>query len=138
MFKHKKDQTRFFYLHPLAAMLAFEMKYYCESHGLEYLITSTVSTHKEDEELGRVSSSHRTGRAFDLRCKSWPQGSIKKFVDFFEGKYGHIAAISGSSFKRNLIVVHDSGNGIHMHVQIHARFSREITLPRQRKPKKSQ
>lgn len=121
-FKDKKDMELFFQLHPLVMLVLVDMYSYCYDNKMPFTLTDTVSTIEEDRELNRVSSSHRTKRAADIRTNQWNHLELKDFVNYFSNKYKKIAAISGSG-KPELIVVHDSGNGMHAHIQIHSRYS---------------
>ena len=125
MFKHEKDSIRLFHLHPLVLMVLFDMKYYCDLNHMRFNVTSTMSTAQEDKELGRRSSSHRTGRAFDLSLRQWDETEIKDFLNYFNEKYKHIAAFSKSANKTVLVVRHNSGHGDHLHVQINLRYSKK-------------
>lgn len=105
-------------LHPVAQLIAEEMARYFELHGKKFVITDIISNEAEDRKYGRVSSSHREGRAFDFRV----HGLTRDFLDAFEKRFEHIyktkAAISKESGTPQLIVIHDNGNGNHGHVQI--------------------
>ena len=136
IFKHKKDHKRFMYLHPLILSVLFDMQYWCNERNIPFKITSTVSSEKEDEKLKRVSSSHRTGRAFDMSVQGWDKKRINEFRTVFNNKYNHIAAISGYTNQPTLIVYHNSGHGDHFHVQIHSKYSNEIKLAQQNLPPK--
>jgi len=108
-------------MHPIALMIMFDMIQYLVSSGVNPVITSTVSTIQEDKELGRVSLTHRTGRAFDLSIKEWPDNFTNYFVRRFKNKYGHYGAIVNGS--PSLIVDH-IGTARHLHIQINAKYKR--------------
>ena len=124
--KHKKDHNRLLYIHPLLMLVLADARLWCEENGLPFKITSTVSTLKEDKSLGRISSSHRTGRAADISVHDWDVYSISRFRDFFNEKYKDIAAVSSSNNHPILGVYHNSGHGDHIHIQIHAKYSLNI------------
>lgn len=126
MFKHKRDEKLFLHLHPLILMVMFDMKYYCEKNDLPFLVTSTLSSIEEDEELGRMTSSHRTGRAFDLAVRSneWKSKDIAEFKEYFEEKFSDIAAFSKTTLRPALVVYGDKEHRDHMHIQINKRFSK--------------
>lgn len=132
-FKHKKDETRFLHMHSLLLSIMFDMDFWCELRGLPFVITSTVSTDSEDKKLKRISSSHRTGRAFDISLRGWTHKDINLFRAEFNRKYEQYGAISKYTSKPTLIVWHNNGNGDHMHTQIHSKYSLDINL----KPKKT-
>lgn len=122
MFKHEKDKIRYLYLHPAILLVLFDMKFYCYQEGMRFNVTSTVTTLEEDNKVHRKSSTHRTGRAFDLSLRGWSELEIKDFINYFNEKYKHIAAYSQLSGRNNLIIRHNSGYGDHLHVQINAKF----------------
>lgn len=128
IFKHTKDKTRFLYMHPIALMIMFDMYNWCIENNVEFQVTSTVSTKEEDEKYNRRSTTHRTGRAFDLSIKSFSFQELNSFRHWFNKKYYKEAAISPFNSQPTLIVVHDNGNGKHAHVQIHSKYSREIKI----------
>lgn len=121
MFKHDKDKIRLLSLHPILLMIMFDMKYYCEKEKLRYQVTSTLSSVEEDKKLSRKSSTHRTGRAFDLSLREWSDLEIKDFMNYFSNKYNAFAATNKEGVP-SLIVRHDSGHGDHLHVQINYRY----------------
>lgn len=124
MLKDKKDRTRIFHLHPLALVLMFSMKHYCEENKIRFQVTSTVSTLEEDRWLSRRSSTHRTGRAFDLSIRDWTSGDIHNFITHFNNKFSNIAATDKNG-KPKLIVHHNSGHGDHLHIQINYKYKKE-------------
>jgi len=124
MFKKKEDHIRVFHLHPIILMIMFDMKYYCDINNMNFNVTSTMSTIEEDIELSRKSSTHRTGRAFDLSLRDWGETEIKDFKNYFNQKYKYVAATNLRG-EANLVLRHNSGHGDHIHVQIHSRYKKE-------------
>lgn len=121
-FKHKEDMELFFKLHPYLILILSDMNLYCMNNDMEFIITDTISTLKEDLALNRKSTTHRTKRAADIRTRNWSQLEIKDFQSYFNHKYKDYAAYSKSG-KPSLVVIHDNGNGTHGHIQIHSRFA---------------
>ena len=119
IFKHHKDNHRFFLMHPQTQLIAVDMYLYCYKRDIPYVITSTLSTELEDQKLKRRSSTHRTGRAFDLRSNHWDASFISEFMQYFEDKYKDVAAFSRSRGERALCIYHDN----HIHVQVDPEFS---------------
>lgn len=116
IFKWKKDINLTLKMHPVASLLMLYMSLWASERGLPFTVTSTVSTKDEDAKLGRVSTSHLDGRAFDISIKGW---TIDEQTDFFIDhveKYGHLGAYSHNG-EQKLIVIHD-GTAPHIHVQI--------------------
>jgi len=95
-----------------------DMGFYCQARGVDLVVTDSFSTLEEDKRLGRVSSSHREGRAVDLRTRDWTENFIKTFVNDFESRFGDIGAISGSDLQRRLIVDKSKTKQPHLHVQL--------------------
>ena len=120
-FKDKEDMELFFQLHPILMLIMVDMYSYCYENDVPFVVTDTVSTIAEDRELGRVSSSHRSFRAADIRT-NWDSLFLKDFQNHFNQKYKKVAAVSSDGVP-NLFVVHDSGHGTHGHIQIHSRYS---------------
>ena len=126
-FKSDKVCTRAQYLHPEVKSLMVEMIKWAAFRQITPLITETVTTLKEDAALKRVSSSHREGRAFDMRNQDWKPEQIKEFVTHFEKLYGSKGAIGGTTLKPNLIEEKEHGSGPHFHVQFNKNYA--MALP---------
>jgi hypothetical protein len=106
-------------IHPRLQIVLEDMASWVVAHGHEFVITDLLSEELEDKKLKRVSSSHREGRAADLRVRNWPLEFRKKFEECFEKKYIKIAAISKATGLPNLVFIHDNGvGGIHTHISI--------------------
>lgn len=103
---------------PRLQVILEDMAKWVNGNGYEFVITDLLSELSEDKKLNRVSSSHRDGRAADVRVRSWPLEFRNKFENYFETKYYKWAAISSTTGKPNLILIHDNSNGIHCHVQV--------------------
>lgn len=112
-------------MHPLIIMVLMDVKYWAMENELPFIVTETVTTMYEDIQVDRKSSSHRTGRAFDLSIRDWNNLDIKDCVNHFNKKYNHIAATSSSNGKPNLIIDH-VGTARHLHFQIHSKYSLNI------------
>lgn len=95
-----------------------DMAGWVKGRGYKFVITDLLSEEWEDKELKRVSTSHREGRAADVRVRDWPIDFRHEFEAYFELKYKKWAATSAKSGLRNLIVIHSNGNGIHCHIQV--------------------
>lgn len=118
-FKTQKAAEGFELMRPKAQEIAKEMaEWSLKVHGVELVFTETVSTLGEDQELGRVSDTHRTGRAFDIRTAGLSKEFIHDFIQYFTTLYGRLGAVSGKTKKPNLIHYKPHGTGPHFHVQI--------------------
>jgi hypothetical protein len=125
-YKNEKVKDRAEFLHYKMTQIKIEMKYYCDSYGMPFVVTETVTTADEDAKQGRSSSSHRDCRAIDLRTFHWPESFIKQFVDYFTDKYNDIGAVSFSDGKRRFIVDKSKTKQPHLHVQLDKIYSKLI------------
>lgn len=105
-------------MRPVAQSLAKEMDEWAKAQGVDLVFTATATTLEEDRKLGRVSDTHRTGRAFDIRTSGLSQEFIHDFIQYFTTLYPNLGAVSGKSGKPNLIHYKPHGTGPHFHVQI--------------------
>ena len=125
-FKDKETEDRFPLMHDQVQKVAKEMdNWLINKFNIELTITATVSTKDEDRKLGRVSDTHRTGRAFDVRTRDLPDNVIAEFCAHFRKKYNNpYGAMSGG--QRNLIVYRPHGTGPHLHIQFNRTFTKVI------------
>jgi hypothetical protein len=114
--------ARCFLLDKTVTDLITEMCLWLEKRGIEPLITETLTNELEDEVWGRVSDSHRTGRAVDFSVRGWSKMDELDFKAHFVKERGHLGALN-SKGRPNLIVFHDNGNGYHVHVQVNRMFT---------------
>lgn len=126
-FKGSKEKERFDLLHPRMKELCEEMAFYCATNEMPFVLTETVTTDEEDKALKRVSDSHRSHRAVDIRTREWPSEFREKFIKYFSEKYADIAATNSAGEKR-LMVYHDSGFGEHIHCQLNREFAIKAEL----------
>ena len=103
-------------------MIMFDMQQWCIERGIEFVVTSGFTTEEEDKRVNRVHATHRTGRAFDLRSREFSVLQLRDFISYFSRKHHQYAAVNSRGEAR-LIVHHDSGSGIHLHIQIHSKYS---------------
>lgn len=113
LFKHEKDRELFFCMSPIAQIIACDISYYCFLKKKKFTITETVSTIHDDKLLKRVSDTHRTGRAFDVRTREWSMEFCVELCSHFNKKYSEFSAINKSGEKRLMVLKSD-----HIHVQI--------------------
>ena len=117
-FKHQKDKERFLEMHPMTLRILFHAYQWAHSRKIPFVVTSTLSTKEEDELLKRVSTAHRTGRAFDLSIRGWTTDDIDDFHMDFEKAYGKWGAVSKRDLIRRCVVIKRD----HIHVQISWEF----------------
>lgn len=116
-FKDDIVAARFADMHPMAQKIATEMDQYAQNnYGIELTLTETASTKIEDKAVGRVSDTHRTRRAFDVRVRDLPEALIGELCSVFRKKYIIFGAFSHG--QKNLIVYRPHGTGRHLHVQL--------------------
>ena len=120
-FKHEKDKELFFMLHPILIMIYADLYFYTyEKHGVELVITSTISTVEDDIRLKRVSKSHLTRRALDIRTKDLGSKITNSIIDYVnnkqENKRFHYISNGG---RKRLAYYHNN----HIHLAIHSRYS---------------
>lgn len=97
--------------------LAVEMHVWASGKGVEIVFTATWSTPEEDKKLGRVSDTHRTGRAFDIRTRNLTPEFLAEFIEHFNTLYNEkMGAVTKDG--PALIVHKPHGSGPHLHVQI--------------------
>lgn len=85
---------------------------YATKNNLPVTITSLFSDYVE----GRLSLTHKSGRAVDFSIKGWPQEHLDGVVKYLNEKCGELGAVGRDGIRR-CIVVHDAGSGNHAHVQ---------------------
>lgn len=101
-------------LHSITCMIMGFAHNWAFERNLVFRLTSVVSEEKRDVILGRVSASHREGRAFDISIRGWTTDDIDDFREDLQRKFGQYGAVSLRDNVRRLVVVkHD-----HIHVQI--------------------
>lgn len=121
-FKDDVVESRFSDMHQYAQDIAKEMdEWSVKNHGKELTLTATVSTIAEDKELKRVSDTHRSRRAFDVRVKDLSETHIAELCAEFRKRYNKYGAVVNNH--RSLIVYKPHGSGPHLHVQLDRKFS---------------
>lgn len=119
-FKDGAAAAEFDQLRPKLQMILNEMGRFCELSGHRFVLTDLLSSAADDARLGRVSNSHREGRAADVSVKGWPEEFTAHFMAWFAKLYGKEGAVSKSDGVQRLIVRHNIGHGDHLHVQVKA------------------
>jgi uncharacterized protein YcbK (DUF882 family) len=117
-FKTDKEKAEFDKIKSVLKFILLDMASYFNANGHDFVITDLFSEIQEDRKLKRVSSSHREGRAADIRVKGIPDEFLKTFEEKFERIYMNEAAISLKTNQPNLILRHNVGAGDHLHVQV--------------------
>jgi len=120
----KIDSHRIIECHPIIVYIASGLAVWGNSNNVPILFTSSVTSIFEDGQLKRVSSTHRDGRAIDVSTKGWTPKYVEEALKFLNSGFSQFAAL-GPNGENRLVVHHDSGTGMHLHIQIHKQF----TLP---------
>lgn len=121
-FKDDICAARFTDMNKLAQTIATEMDQWSQkNYGIELTITATVSSHNEDRELGRVSDTHRTRRAWDIRTRDLPDILIAEMLLAINKKYGKYGAVASAI--PQLIVNKPHGSGPHLHCQLNRKYA---------------
>jgi len=121
-FKDDVIAARFTDMNKLAQQIAVEMdKWSQENHGIELTITATVSSLEEDKELNRISDTHRTRRAWDIRTMDLPEAFIAELIAHTNKKYGKYGAVASALPK--LIVYKPHGTAPHLHCQLNRKYA---------------
>ncbi len=109
------------FLNPNVLMILAYVNLFCFENNIDFQITSMIRTPEDDLRLGAKSTTHSTGRAFDFSIRKehgWDDFKVQKLVGELETLYSHIGAISRVDGIAKPIVVHDSGTGMHAHIQV--------------------
>ena len=113
-FKEESLKDKFNQVHPVLRKMAQYMDtFMVDTYDKELTITAAKSSLEEDTKLGRVSASHREGRAIDLRISDLNDGEIATLTQRFSTLWLRYAAISYSGASNFMIVKKD-----HIHTQI--------------------
>lgn len=80
-------------------------------------VTITSIVRKTDDGIS-ASSTHQSGRAFDLSVKGWSQTSIGLLAKYINDKYAANLGTSGNGKNPIVCLYHNNGNGWHFHFQV--------------------
>ena len=85
----------------MAALLGLFAEY-CYTNNLPFKVTSIT-----EDVRGRVTTTHREGRAVDLSTKGWTVNDIETATQYFNSRYSPLCAISKSDLKPRCLVYHN-------------------------------
>lgn len=121
-FKSPQIQQRFGDLCDLIIKIVTEMDVYAqEKYNIELTLTETVTTAEEDKLVNRLSDTHRTRRAVDIRIGDLPESLVAELCAVFRKKYGKYGAVA--SAMPQLIVYKPHGTGPHLHIQVSRKYA---------------
>jgi hypothetical protein len=122
--KYKDDviAARFKDMNLFAQRIATEMDEWSKkNHGIELTLTATCSDNTEDKILGRISDTHRTRRAWDIRVRDLPESLVAELCAYFRKKYNKYGAVAENA--PQLIVYKPHGTGPHLHCQLNRNYA---------------
>jgi hypothetical protein len=123
-FKHDEDKEMFYMLHPALIMIFADMAYYAQAqHNVDLVVTETITTPQEDNELKRTSKSHQQGRAIDIRTRDLSAWVVQDILEYINKKpeYSRFHYLSSSGYKR--LAYYHIGNAEHIHLAIHSQYA---------------
>ena len=121
-FKYSKDINLLYKVHPILLLIVADSSLFFFNYKKRFIITDSLSTTEDDMRLGRVSSSHREGRAVDVRINNLDPDFVKEWQAYMDSRYLSFAAVNSKGF-RKLIVLHGEGDNYHAHIQIHSSYA---------------
>ena len=83
---------------------------YCDERKMQVTITSIFS---DRENVNRVSSTHETFRAIDLRTRDWTEDQIMELERYLNSAFLSFGAITKSG-NRRVALYHNR----HLHIQV--------------------
>jgi hypothetical protein len=120
-FKTPDVEARFKDLHPQAQKIATEMdEWSVKNFQKELTLTATCSSKAEDKLLKRVSDTHRTRRAWDIRVNDLSEDHISQLCAHFRKLYTKYGAVASGGAQ--LIVYKPHGSGPHLHCQLNRTY----------------
>jgi len=130
-FKNEEDRILFTTLVTPLILIYADLALYAKSkHGIDLVITETVTTDEQDLNLNRVSNAHNEDerRALDIRTKDVNPFIISDLVLYINNKeeFKKYHYLSNSGIKR-LAYLH-VGTAEHIHLCIHKKFSHNLAL----------
>lgn len=123
-FKFDSDIRLFHCLHPALIMIFADLANYAQKHhGIDLVVTETVSTPEQDFLLGRTSKAHQECRAIDIRTKDIDIFVIEELLEYINNKREylnyHYEAYSG---EKRLAYYHTT-KAPHIHLSIHSVYA---------------
>lgn len=123
-FKHERDREMFTFLNPILIMIYADLFTYAkEKHGVELVVTDTISTPERDKLYSRTSKSHVERRSLDIRTKDLNAFVVNDLVDYVNNKdiYARYKYLSRSGDRR--LAYFHIGTHQHIHLSLHSRYA---------------
>jgi hypothetical protein len=124
-FKHERDEKMLLMLNPILIMIYADLySYTLETHGVNLIVTDTISDAARDKKLGRTSTAHKNAIAIDVRTRNLDAFVVNDMISYLNTKtaYDKYKYLSRSG-ERRLAYWHNSGNGEHLHIALHSKFA---------------
>lgn len=112
-------QKHILFISPKLGEILLELHHFLQDNGCDMYVTSLIRPKNDGISS---SSTHQTGRAADISVRNIPEAVIIDMIQLFNHKHRNIAAFSKSKQMPILILRHDSGQGDHLHIQLHPRY----------------
>lgn len=128
-FKNEQDKELFTGLNLILIMIYADLAIHAkDEHGIDLVITKTITTEEDDKKLGRASDSHQKAIALDIRANNIEKSIVKKLCEYINSKeeYKKYHYLTFSGIKR-LAYDHGEKENYHIHLQIHQKFSNKET-----------
>jgi hypothetical protein len=96
--------------------------YIYQKYSVQLVITQTRTSEWQDKQIGRISSSHREGRAVDIRTKDVDSYIIADLIDYINCKedYKEYHYVSNQGIKR--LAYWHVGTAEHIHLALHSKY----------------
>lgn len=123
-FKFDSDIKLFHCLHPALIMIFADLANYAQrQHGIDLVVTETVSTPEQDFLLGRTSKAHQECRAIDIRTKDINVFVVQELVEYINNKREYlIYHYESYSGQKRLAYLHTT-DAQHIHLAIHSQYA---------------
>lgn len=124
--KTKNNSVQINDMHSITLMILYSLAVFCHEQNIDLTITDGLSTHEQDIKLGRKSSTHREGRAFDFRAHNMSQKDQDKIWNFLYSNFNHYGAVVKDDvtgrLENKILVYHGEKENYHGHVQISRKY----------------
>ena len=106
------------YMPPKLLIIFAFVSNFCHLNDIKFVVTSI---YRPPNDGISTSKTHQEVRAFDVSLKNiygWNSDHINALKVMVDSNFKHFGAISKASGESRPIVIHDTGSGLHAHIQI--------------------
>lgn len=106
---------------PRLLKVVFFIAEYCENNEVTFVVTSMIRTPERNRQVKSLSTTHVDGRAVDFSVREswgWNEAKLAILTEEVQMRYNFIGAYSYLGKQRTILLIHDAGNGNHMHLQV--------------------